>query len=340
VIHQILEEAASGRFWPEVTASINTRWEELVADAERKMEDSWLERHLVPLQSSVPSYEVRMRVACARAVEMSQRVGGGNRDLRPDRDQIGSELWVENTDRSVGGRIDRIEASPAGPIIQDFKSGRITEESTTRGQQTLIVDYESQLRLYAALYAEQTGKWPAALELVPLDGVPVRIDVDRASCLALLDDAVAIRARVNRILASFADRADEAEQRLANPSLASCGHCSYRPACAAYWRARSLAPSENWLKDLSGTALEIRTLGNSKLTIAVCTGEAGAVTARVVGIGPQRERHPALEHLKPGDRIILLNLRQGAGASTYSETQVTAIYKLIAPVATEQLLGQ
>ena len=111
---------------------------------------------------------------------MSQRVGGGNRDLTPDRDQIGSELWVENTDRSVGGRIDRIEASAAGPIIQDFKSGRITEESTTRGQLTLIADYESQLRLYAALYAEQTGRWPAAMELVPLDGAPVRIDVDRS----------------------------------------------------------------------------------------------------------------------------------------------------------------
>ena len=93
-------------------------------------------------------------------------------------------------------------------------------------------------------------------------------------------------------------------------------------------------------KTYRGLYWRIRTLGNSKLSIAVCTGEAGAVTARVVGIGPERERHPALEHLKPGDRIILLNLRQGAGASTYSETQLTAIYKLIAPVATEQLLGQ
>ena len=61
MIHQILEEAASGRFWPEVRLQSVQRWEELVADAERKMEDSWLERHLVPLQSSVPSYEVRMR---------------------------------------------------------------------------------------------------------------------------------------------------------------------------------------------------------------------------------------------------------------------------------------
>lgn len=328
IIHQILEEAASGRFWPEVAASMSERWEELVADTERSMKDSWLERHLVPLRSSVAGYEVRMRMALARASQLAQRLDGGSRDVTLDRAPRGSELWVENADRSVGGRIDRVEMSAAGAIIQDFKSGRITEDSATQGHSRVISDYESQLKLYAALYAEQTGSWPVAIELVPLEGTPIRINVDRAACLELLRDAVAVRARVNSTLASFEDKAGEAEQRLANPSAPTCSHCPYRPVCVAYWRSRSFAPHEDWPKDLSGIVLDIRTLGNSKLSITLRTEEAGPVTSRVVGISPARERHPALEKLTVGDQGIILNLRQSGAASTYNESQLTVIYRL------------
>lgn len=328
IIHRILEEAAYGRFWPEVAASISERWEELVADTERSMKDSWLERHLVPLRSSVAGYEVRMRLALARASQLAQRLDGGRRDVTLDRAPRGSELWVENSDRSVGGRIDRVEVSAAGAMIQDFKSGRITEDSATQGHSRVIFDYESQLMLYAALYAEQTGRWPIALELVPLEGAHVRIDVDRSACLDLLNSAIALRTRVNRTLTSLADSPDEAERRLASPSASTCSHCPYRPACHAYWQARSSAPRENWPKDLSGAVLEIRTLGNSKMAMTLSTTEEGVGTARVVGISPDEERHPALERLKLGDQVIILNLRQSGGVSTYNESQLTVIYRL------------
>jgi hypothetical protein len=69
--HRLLQEAGEGHFRSEVGASVDRRWQELIGDAHNTMRRSWLERHLVPLERSVPDYEVRRLRARERALEIT-----------------------------------------------------------------------------------------------------------------------------------------------------------------------------------------------------------------------------------------------------------------------------
>ena len=67
--HKLLAEAGQGRL--EATAdSVNTRWHELVEEADAAIRRSPLERHLAPLDSSVPDIEV-LRIRATRKLDFA-----------------------------------------------------------------------------------------------------------------------------------------------------------------------------------------------------------------------------------------------------------------------------
>ena len=190
-------------------------------------------------------------------------------------------------------------------------------------------EYVTQLQLYAALYAETVDRWPASLELLPLDGPPIRIAFDPQTCLELLQDAVDLRARVNGVVAASQSAPGVAEMRLANPSPSNCNFCTYRPVCVAYCHARQTAPAHvEWPIDLWGTIEEMKALGNSLLSITLKCDAVDTSDVRVVGLNPSLARHPALSNLKQKDKVALFNLKRIGGASTYSEGRLTVIYKI------------
>ena len=100
----------------------------------------------------------------------------------------GFELPVASADGLVRGRIDRVIESPNGPIIQDFKTGNVYDAQGNL-YRTVRLEYQVQLRLYAALYFEVYGAWAAALELVPLQGEIVPVSLDRTDAVRLLAEA-------------------------------------------------------------------------------------------------------------------------------------------------------
>ena len=182
VIHQLLEEAGRGRFSPDDASSIEDRWRALVDEAESTMFSSHLERHLVPLDESIPDFEVRRIQAHERALQLSAGVRIARPSLAGNR-EYGFELPVWSTDGLVRGQIDAVIPSDHGPVVRDYKSGAVLE----RGPSPAPVkeSYAIQLRLYAALYASTTGMWPSRLEIVPILGEAQAVEFDEETCASL-----------------------------------------------------------------------------------------------------------------------------------------------------------
>ncbi len=328
-IHQLLEDAGRGRLASAERPAVERRWEELVGEAEGTMRASWLERHFVLLRSSVPHFEVRQLRAQERALAIAQAAACASSEPAQDKAAAGLEKWVATPDGSVGGYIDHVVESPGGPVLRDYKSGSIHDATAGPPPAAVRESFVVQMRLCAALYAATTGSWPAKLELVPLHGDAVEIPCDAADCEALLAEAIAALARINATIAELASRHEDAEARLANPSVASCRQCLFRPACAPYRQVRKEAGGdEEWPNDVWGELREMRQLGNGKLLMTIGTGPTAREVRHVRGITASSERHPALQHVHEGDMLGIFSLRGAAATGTLSETPWTVIYKM------------
>lgn len=329
-IHQLLEDAGRGRLTSADHPAVQRRWEELVGEAEGTMRASWLERHYVPLRSSVPQFVVRQLRAQERALAIAQAAASTRSEPAQDKATAGLEKWVATPDGSVGGYIDHVVESPGGPVLRDYKSGSIYDATTGPPPATVRDSFVGQMRLYAALYAATTGSWPAKLELVPLHGDAVEIPFDAADCEAFVEEAIATFAGINGTIAELASRHEDPEARLANPSAASCRQCLFRPACAPYRQARTESSGEEeWPDDVWGELREVRHLGNGKLLLTIDTGPRAREVRHVRGITASSERHPALQHVHEGDLLGVFSLRGATAAGTLSETPWTVIYKMV-----------
>jgi len=292
--------------------------------------DKRLERSLVPLRASVRDYEVRRiraeRKAAALVSEAAPQHGTRGIAGAWSRTNVSTsfETWVVSHDGSVGGYIDRVRDTPAGPVLVDYKSGVITEKA---GAETIVKErYQIQLKLYAALYAETFGQWPAGLEIVPIEGAARAIPFTPDECLALLNEANKTLGRVNEAIARAARVASRMhrDELLANPDPVTCSSCSYRPVCRAYQRACTQG-DDGWPVDVRGQVVSIQPLFNGRIGLIVA-GDGGA-TMRVRSLCRSDIRHPALSLLKTGDHIAAYNLDGRQGPHIFSETPLTILYR-------------
>ena len=287
------------------------------------MQSSWLGRHLVPLARSMPDFEVKQTQSCARAREITdaRRAAGDVRDYRSDRGTTALELSVAPQDGLVVGRIDAVLATPAGPVIRDYKSWAVLE--TTDSQLQLRQAYQAQVRLYAALYAESKGVWPVEAEVIPVLGARQEVAIEPERSRALLGEARLGLALVNQTIEELSEHEADLEHALAKPAPATCAQCSFRPGCRAYRQHGSTGGT--WPADVWGTLIEVEPLGNSTLMLAIRQHNGEAASVR--GVTSGTHRHPGLVGLEPGNQVSVFNLRPTASPSAFTESRFSIIYR-------------
>jgi PD-(D/E)XK nuclease superfamily len=320
VAHALLQEAGEGKFSSSTETVIRDRWDELVRSVEVEMEKRWQDRHFIPLQMAVPQYEVRRLQSCKRALDIKCEEGTYVRnDARAQNDdrRYGFELWVSSRDGAIRGRIDAVLPSAEGPVLRDYKSGGLFDDGTREVKQ----EYEVQLKLYAALYADSCGYWPSILELVPLTGPPHALVFESTSCIELLKKATDALHGLNRLIETTQTQED-LEADLARPAPKNCSYCQYRPGCRSYRKAAGA--SGEWPTDVLGRVSVIQELGNSKYMLTLSTSVG---VARIRGLDSKPLRHPALRMLNIGDRVGIFNLSTRT-QQVYLETPYTTIYKM------------
>jgi len=150
------------------------------------------------------------RAALARFLEGGVHV--------PDRVTIGSErpFAVRLGEHDLRGRYDRVDESPSGVVITDYKSGDVRDQkhADEKARDSL------QLQLYALAWEAETGSLPEAMELQFLEsGLTGRVRPDAGK----LD-------RVRGTLATAA-AGIAAGERSPTPDRFACGYCPFRDIC-------------------------------------------------------------------------------------------------------------
>lgn len=319
ITHQLLAEAGRGQLHPDRDA-VESRWVEMVNHAQIMMQQSPIEKHLVPLERSVPDMQVRH----IRAVENALAIARDNRGLVSSpttgpASNYGFEIPVKSADVLVRGIIDCVLPTQDGPLIRDYKSGELFAHDELH-EREVKEEYVVQLKMYAALYADTFGQWPVKLQVVPLSGSPVDITFGHEECSDLVRQASGLLQRINKTIAS--ELGEHVVESLAHPNPTSCSFCPYRPACKSC-RIAIKTPEEGWPLDIWGTIQELKQLGNSRFLLRVVTRDGAA---NIPGLSPNG-RHPALRAMAAGDDVAVFNLGRSKSNDSYNETPLTTIYK-------------
>lgn len=326
VVHKMLEVAAKGKIAD--PSEFSDAWESELLRVEAKMARSWLDRHLVPLEQSDRLFYVRVvqteasALALARArseVEEGPPGGGGGGAL------VGCELEVESSDATVLGYIDLATFDAGALILRDYKAGLVTE-SDAEGESAVKAAYQDQLKLYAALYFQSKGRWPARLEVSAPSGDIYRIGFTKEECEQLLDEARSLVVSIQETIGAAEGFAD-AQTALAAPAPAVCRFCSFRPFCLPYWQRAQLEASDDWPEDLWGrvASLEHGDDGTRALTLELRDAEC----ARVREIPADAERHTALSGVEVGDALCVFGLRRRRGEEAFVTGPLTTFYRIV-----------
>lgn len=287
-------------------------------NANQELQQSWLEKRLFPLQSTAPLYEVLRNRTCKRAAGITPAVGNRASGKTNRRSSTGYEIWVESRDKTVGGWIDTSERIDGQIVLSDLKSGDFLEQPDSGRSPTLKVAYALQLKIYAALYQETFGEWPAKIQIMPLTGAPTAVPFGQDECAALLAEASRTLIDINARIC----KGTESDREFAAPSASICRFCDFRPTCHAY----QVAPKnevDKWPVDAFGLVWDINVLRDGKINLRVSTDAGKELIFR--GLSPFR--HTALKSVQRGDRVGIFNARRSGGNAEFTEGITTVLYK-------------
>lgn len=326
VSHMLLERAGKG----EATGSAEEfakLWDELVQRAEAKWQVLPLQRHLVPLRQHISHYEVLRWRACKRAAYIAAQIATVKGTPSAETIRVFHEEPVATPDGTIAGVIDYVRETSEGTVLRDYKSGTIWEKDTAPdGPDLLKAEYQTQLRMYAALWWSRSGVWPVRLELAPLDGDPVEVPFEPDECIHILSEARSALARVNADIKAALQSSPPDTESLATPAARVCRYCTFRPSCPAYWRHRdgvSTEEAKEWPRDVRGTIQRKQVLGNGQVMLQLLNVQGQKVSVR---LKPSSGQHPSLDGLDVGDGAALYNLAPAGAETTFKETAYTAVY--------------
>jgi RecB family exonuclease len=311
VVHRLLEAAAGGAMLSSDEAE--TTFDQLIVDEEERLSTSAAGRGAVPLSRSVPDFEVRKRRAVHAAVAASGRrrpqAGSGS----SEGGAVGTEMWVESIDGTIGGYIDEVQRRDSFIVLRDFKSGAAARKGSDAYAKALL-----QLQIYAALYAETFGTWPKSIEIVPVDSAAHVEEVDPDVCCRLLDSARALFRSTNGVVEQESSSATSV--RLAKPAPAACRQCEFRPLCPAYLAARH--EDGDWPRDVIGVVVRRDLLRNGTILFGV---DEPAGLAHIRGVTNSEARHPSLGNAVSGCNVGFFNLSGNRETKSFLEGPSTTI---------------
>jgi len=169
------------------------------------------------------------------------------------------EKWLESKDKSICGRIDLIIESNGEISLFDFKTGAITQDILDDDGESfseIKMEYQEQMKIYAYLFFDSTGKIPSRIALVDLNKKYFEIPVSLPECKSIFDRAKELLSNINQSVRLNIDTA--------NPTLVNCKFCLYRPACNKYLMRIA---NNQIFNDVAGTLVQLLKFGNGSIAI-------------------------------------------------------------------------
>jgi hypothetical protein len=293
--HELLEQVGNGDLagvpTAEIESELERRWQALVAEQHEQLCTAW-PLGTVPAPERWPGYELTHTRLIA---SLGSRTQSATMSRSPDAAApVETELWLEDGDGAVGGRVDRVEHTAGGTRIVDLKSGWSVRAELTEPQRR-------QLLIYAYLWHAKTGEWPTEAAIQLPDGARLELEVTPQDAEAVANELRATRQRYNAKAASGAAPAD-----LASPDNETCGRCAFKASCP-YFLASS-SPTWEWYRPT--VLIEIESIQATD-SVTVVRGKARATTSTATAQPgePATVAAPSGLDLEAGQLVALADAR-------------------------------
>ncbi len=309
ILHAALEKITKGEV--KTREDFNRWWDNKVEKAEQKLTDKgW--GQFVPLKENTKHFglkkvQVRNRLLLFQS---SQPYSSGKVSKV-------AEQKLNSDDGLLAGKLDCIIWRDGQAEVRDYKSGVITTDGDGEESAPVVKeDYELQMKLYACLFMEGYGTYPAKLILEDLDGVEYEVNFTPEECSQLLKEVKSFLAAINRKIV------ENKWEDLAIPGD-YCALCNYRPACTKYLSVLEVAPvlpDKNW-QDLPGTLASIKENGISGLDLLI---QRAGELVKITGFNAEKRENLTM---LINQRIVIFNVKL-VGAQKFTCTKFTEIYAI------------
>jgi CRISPR/Cas system-associated exonuclease Cas4 (RecB family) len=303
VLHKVLELISRGLIRDEV--QLNANFNKELTELEQKLTNNGL-RQYVPLQMNVPDFGLK-KIQLKKHLFVHENKNSKISNYSP-------EKWLESQDKKIGGRVDLIIEADQFIEIIDFKTGAITEDildDTGEIFKELKIEYREQLKLYAYLYYERTGKFPSLLSIVDLRKQKFSLEFTFEECKAIFQQAKDLLNDINNSI--------DTKQFNANPNKQNCKFCLYRPACSFYLNNLNYNYPFN---DVSGFITKVKQYQNGNVSVFVMDLSNQNVTIT----GFSSEYYSYFEGMA-NQKINIFNLKKESTNMVYSVTRTTKFYE-------------
>ncbi|MER3373317.1 MAG: PD-(D/E)XK nuclease family protein [Allomuricauda sp.] len=304
VLHKMLELISKGAIRNE--EDFNTTFQEQIKLMEEKLVADGYD-FFVPLQKRVKDFIMKKILLKDHLRNVSERTP------RLTNTKFHSEKWYESNDKLIGGKIDLVIETEQEIEILDFKTGAITQDVLDDDGEVgseVKAEYKEQLKLYAYLYFENTGKFPTQLSLVDLAKQKFTVDFSVNECIALFEEAKLLLISTNNCI--------EKEIFTANPTEANCKYCLYRPACSFYLKHIEKDSSFN---DVSGSVQNVVKFQNGNVSLYLESGDKLLTVSNLPS-----EKFDELNNSR-SKKINVFNLKREPRDFFYSAIKTTMIYE-------------
>lgn len=304
VLHKMLELIAKGGVKND--DDFNKMFDEQVKAVEDNLQKNGYS-FFIPLQKNVKDFGLRKILLKKHLRTVSEQ------PAKPSGVKFYSEKWFESKDKLLAGKIDLIIETENETKIIDFKTGAIAEDVLDDAGEVFSEvkeEYKEQLKLYAYLYFENTGKFPNNLSLVDLAKQEFTVSFSQSECSSIFDEA-------KKLLQSTNDSISKGTFA-ANPTEVNCKYCLYRPACSFFLKQ---IETDYPFNDVSGSVKNVVRYQNGNVSVFL---ESGARQLTVTSFPSE-----IFEELndKKNKQISIYNLRKEATEFVYSATKTTMIYE-------------
>lgn len=304
VLHKMLELISKGEISSE--EEFNSIFEAQVHLIEEKLIEQGY-NFLVPLQKKVKDFVMKKILLKEHLRKYSEN------KFKTSKSIFLTEKWYESKDKTIGGKIDLVIEEENKTEILDFKTGAIAQDFLDDDGEVysdIKEEYKEQLKLYAYLYFENTGKFPTQLSLVDLAKQKFSIAFSQDECKAIFEEAKSVLGSTNDCI--------DTGFFIANPGEANCKFCLYRPACSFYLKE---IESSNNFTDISGFLINAAKFQNGNVSMYLQSG-INIITVSNLPV----EVFDELINSKT-KRLNVFNLRRESRANFFSATKTTMIYE-------------
>jgi CRISPR/Cas system-associated exonuclease Cas4 (RecB family) len=317
VVHRIFELTSRGLITS--LEEFEKKWDEELDFIEKKLQESNIEKRLVPIKSNVRDFEVKKELCRLQVSDNLKLKRGRINEKEAQFSVIAQEKQLIIPEKSVKGIVDLVIKKGDYIEIIDYKNGNIFENVS--GERKVKERIITQLIFYSGLYFFCYGVWPTKLSVMDNLGKRVNIPYSPSDAKDLIDSAQSMSFSLNSVIDNASISESEKKNLFARPSPTSCKYCNYRPSCNAYICKKMTDRQTRWPTDLF---VKIIRIDKSKSGLITISGHHIDTDKNVRIVNIPKEYLESLS--TPGRKISFFNVRPHFNTLDIFEWQQNSIF--------------